>query len=231
MLVKPEEIFFVAEDDLVLGVVIDGIARAYPENIGWWHEIVNDQIGDHSISVTFCPLTGTGLVFEAADGGQLELGVSGNLFNNNLVMYDRRDDNTLYPQIYFTGVSGDRTGESLTLLPVVETTWQTWKRLHPETQVVDGVFSESRYQRYPYRDYRTDRDQLIFPLDPRIGENANPYADDYGRKDSMLGVRLNGEPRAYLFEKMGPRAAINDELGGHDILVVWDRDSHLALPF
>ncbi len=43
----------------------------------------------------------------------------------------------------------------------------------------------------------------------------------------MLGVRLNGEPRAYLFEKMGERAVINDHLGGVDTLVVWDR----ALPY
>ncbi len=229
--VGPDEISFMAEDDLVLGLVVGGIARAYPENIGWWHEIVNDEIGGHSISVTFCPLTGTGLVFEAADGGQLELGVSGRLFNNNLVMYDRRDGETLYPQIYFTGVSGSRMGESLTLLPVVETTWRTWKRLHPDTDVVEGVFDESRYTRYPYRNYRTDDDHLIFPLNPRIVENLNPYADDYGRKDSMLGVRLNGDPRAYLFEKMGQQAVINDQLGGVDILVVWDQHSHLALPY
>ncbi len=230
-LVGADAISFVADEDLVLGVVVDGVARAYPENIGWWHEIVNDEIGGHSISVTFCPLTGTGLVFEAADGGPLELGVSGRLFNSNLVMYDRRDGETLYPQIYFTGVSGGRTGESLTLLPVVETTWRTWKTLHPDTQVVDGVFPDSRYRQYPYRSYRTDNDHLIFPLDPRIDDNINPYADDYGRKDSMLGVRLNGAPRAYLFDKMGQQTAINDELGGVDILVVWDRDSHLALPF
>jgi hypothetical protein len=104
--VDPSGVGFLAEEDLVLGLVIDGVARAYPENLGWRHEIVNDEIGGHSFSVTFCPLTGTGLVFEAADGGPLELGVSGRLFNNNLVMYDRRDGETLYPQLYFTGVSG-----------------------------------------------------------------------------------------------------------------------------
>jgi len=101
---------YLAEEDLVLGVVIGGEARAYPHNIGWWHEIVNDRVNGFPISVTFCPLTSTGLVFEALDdnGEQFELGVSGLLFNNNLIMYDRRDNNTLYPQIAYKGVEGSR---------------------------------------------------------------------------------------------------------------------------
>ena len=84
----------------MLGVAINGEARAYPHNIGWWHETVNDKIGGRAISVTFCPLTGMGLVFDATDahGGQFQLGVSGLLFNTNLVMYDRRDGDTLYPR-------------------------------------------------------------------------------------------------------------------------------------
>jgi hypothetical protein len=67
--------------DRVLGVVVNGEARAYPHNILWYHEIVNDRIGDTWISVTFCPLTGLGLVFDPfVDGNLLELGVSGLLF-------------------------------------------------------------------------------------------------------------------------------------------------------
>ena len=85
----------------MLGLVVDGIARAYPENILWWHEIINDEIGRYPVSVTLCPLTGTGLAFRTANGGQFSLGVSGGLFNSNLVMYDRRDNETLYPQMYF----------------------------------------------------------------------------------------------------------------------------------
>ena len=45
---------YLFDEDLVLGVVINGVARAYPHNIGWWHEIVNDEIGGEFISVTFC---------------------------------------------------------------------------------------------------------------------------------------------------------------------------------
>jgi len=228
------EIDYVLDDDLVLGLVIDGIARAYPENIGWWHEIVNDEVGGYPVSVTFCPLTGTGLALKAADGGQLELGVSGLLFNNNLVMYDRRDNETLYPQIYFTGISGGRKGESLTLLPITETKWSTWKRLHPDTQVIalggETYRNEQVYRQYPYQNYLTS-EIVLRPLDPSHSHNPNPFALDYGRKSPMLGLRLAAEIKAYVFEDMGERIAINDRLGGQDILVIWDQESFLALPY
>ena len=222
------------EDDLILGVVIDGVAKAYPHNIGWWHEIVNDKVGDQAICVTFCPLTGTGLVYDATDddGSQFELGVSGLLYNNNLIMYDRRDGFTLYPQIFSTAVAGERSGQPLSLMPVVETTWATWKKLYPDTQVIaQGTYNSSQYNRYPYGDYRTNDSFLLFNLSPTLANNANPYANIFGSKDGMLGVRLDGQARAYLFDTLDDQAAINDQVGGVDIIVVWDRANSLAIPY
>ena len=60
---------YLRSDDLISGVVINGAVRAYPHNIGWWDEVVNDKIGNQAISVTFCPLNGTGLVFNTTDEG------------------------------------------------------------------------------------------------------------------------------------------------------------------
>ena len=84
-----EKAGYLLDSDLVLGVVINGEAKAYPHNIGWWHEIVNDVGGDTPIIVSFCPLTGTGMVFDGRSRGggvtRTTLGVSGLLFNNNLI--------------------------------------------------------------------------------------------------------------------------------------------------
>ena len=57
------EAAYLSDEDLVLGVVLNGIAKAYPHNMGWWHEIINDVVGEQPIVVSFCPLTGTGLIF------------------------------------------------------------------------------------------------------------------------------------------------------------------------
>jgi hypothetical protein len=102
-MVRRDQVDYLSDTDLILGVVVEGEARAYPHNIGWWHEIVNDRVSGHPVSVTFCPLTGTGLVFDGKRDRRrrMELGVSGLLYNTNLVMFDREDE-SLYPQIYLT---------------------------------------------------------------------------------------------------------------------------------
>ena len=138
--VAPDEIGYLAENDVVMGIVINGEPRAYPHNIGWWNEIINDRVGDQSVVVSLCPLTGTGQVFNATDGdgSQIEFGVSGLLINSNLVMYDRRDGETLYPQMIYTAINGPQVGDRLELMPVVETTWALWQRMYPRINDLVG---------------------------------------------------------------------------------------------
>jgi hypothetical protein len=241
---SPSNVTYVKDDDLVLGVVMNGEVRAYPENLGWWHEIINDVIGDHPISVTFCPLTGTGLVFDARDrdGSQIEFGVSGLLINSNLVMYDRRDTPpgdrpnigtlSLYPQMLFTGITGRFKGNHLTLLSVIETTWATWKRLYPTTQVVVPGTGLSRYDReikrdytrYPYGSYRTNGFLLFTPTTSDLDER-------YHTKATLLGICSNGVTKAYVFPDLPERAVINDEVGGRSLAVIFVRELTLALPY
>jgi len=217
---------YLSDSDLVLGVSINGEARAYPHNILWWHEIVNDHLGGKQISVTYCPLTGTGMVFDAdAIGGDLTLGVSGLLYNNNLIMYDRRDGDTLYPQMYFTGVSGPNKGTELVLLPVVETTWGMWKSLHPSTTVVSDNTGHSRdYGRYPYGDYDRDHRFILFPLD-------SPLDDRLDAKNRVLGLLLGQVRKAYPFFNMTERMAINDVVDERPLLVMVEPTSQSAIPY
>ena len=232
---------YLRDDDIVMGIVIDGEARAYPHNIGWWHEIINDTAGDESVIVTLCPLTGTGMVFNgvAANGERIQVGVSGLLFNNNLIMYDRRDqgnERTLYPQMIYKGILGSRQGEELALLPVTECTWEYWKRIHPDTRVIDGNgtrYPISQYTQYPYisgaQDYRTSHSYIIFP-------NMNTATSDLlSAKDLAMGIRFGEMVKAYLFEAMRAEDVINDVIvegpRQHPVLVVYYRNAQLAIPF
>jgi hypothetical protein len=232
-MVRGDQVDFLSESDPVFGVVINGEARAYPHNIGWWHEIVNDRVGGHPVSVTFCPLTGTGLFFdgETASGGRLELGVSGLLYNSNLVMFDR-DDQSLYPQIYAASVSDVARGQTLTLMPVVETTWSAWKRLYPNTLVIaNGPYGQSHYWQYPYGDYRTDNNDFLFSIRPSLSWNRNGFSTRIPSKDRVLGLRIDADTRAYPYAQMGNQTVVNDILGGHEIAVVYDAKSRLAIPY
>ena len=95
--------------DRVIGLEIAGEYIAVPHNILWWHEIVNfNEVG---LAVTYCPLTGSSMVFDRTAAGGAELGVSGLLFRNNLVMYDRSPSGvveTLWPQMLAGGRCGPR---------------------------------------------------------------------------------------------------------------------------
>ena len=236
------QIEYVRDTDLVIGVVRGGEVKAYPENLGWWHEIINDRIGDEYISVTLCPLTGTPQVFDATaeDGSQIEFGVSGLLINSNLVMYDRRDDSTLYPQMIYTGINGAYKGEQLELLPAIVTTFGMWKRMYPDSEVAlfgtgldrysagqQSYYSKANlFQDYPYGDYRTNHNRIFF-----YWTTNTPDLSVYQPKEMFLGICLGDELRAYGFGDMGPEAVVNDDLGGEPLLVVFHEDSQTALPY
>ena len=230
---------YLRDDDLVLGLVINGEARAYPHNIGWQHEIVNDIVGSQPVVVSFCPLTGTSLAFNGAgeDGSRITAGVSGLLVNNNLILYDRRDSapETLYPQMIFRGISGPRAGEDLRLLPGVETTWRYWKKIYPDTRVVgaDKDLPPHYYREYPYLsnrgDYRSPDFPPFYPLSPTWDEN--PTARLYSYKDLVLGVRFAAISKAYPFLNLGEGAVINDTVDSAPIVVVWYRREQLAISY
>ena len=140
--------------DLVAGVVIDGQAYAFPYLIMNWHEIVNDVFGNVRYALTYCPLTGSALLFDRDKSiGGATFGVSGKLFQNNLVMYDR-DTMTYYSQMYHIGIKGKDIGNLLDPVPIVETTWRAWSQLFPDTVVLSTETGYSRdYSRSPYGIY------------------------------------------------------------------------------
>lgn len=134
----------------IIGLYHNGQARAYPQSLLVWHEIVNDTIGGDAIAITYCPLTGTALGF---DRGNDELGVSGRLVNSNLIMYNRASD-TYWPQILAAGIHGPQKGEGLNEIRVIWTDWASWKERHPETEVLSRRTGYARnYRRDPYGSY------------------------------------------------------------------------------
>ena len=210
---------YLFDDDRVLGVYINGEARAYPHNIMWWHEIVNDDIGGTPIAVTFCPLTGSGLAFDPRyDGRVLDVGVSGLLFANNLVMYDRTTEEVYGPQLGIEGACSGFRGSSLELMPVQEMSWGRWKELHPNTTVVTGELPFGRnYRSYPYGSYDDiGSDDLLFPMSVDV---TRPI------KERVLAIRDGQGGRGYPFGELaeiGTYAAVNESVGGVPSVVFYE---------
>lgn len=137
------------DDDMVLGIVIRGKARAYPIRILNWHEIVNDQIGKTRIVISYCPLCGSGMAFDTQD----QFGVSGMLYQSDVLLYDKRSE-SLWSQLMMQAVAGARSGEKLHQFPITHSTWQMWKTAHPNSRVLSRRTGYARdYSRNPYAGY------------------------------------------------------------------------------
>ena len=101
----------------VIGLEINGDIRAYPLQILIWHEIVNDTVGGVPVSVTYCPLCNSAIVFDRRVGGQvLDFGTTGNLRKSDMVMYDRQTE-SWWQQFLGEAIVGQMTGTRLKALP------------------------------------------------------------------------------------------------------------------
>ncbi len=220
---------YLREDDRVIGLDIGGEAVAVPLNILWYHEIVNLNQGGESLAVTHCPLTGSSLVFDRGPLGDVEFGVSGLLYMNNLIMYDRSNEESLWPQMAREARCGSRDGTELVMVPAVEVEWGEWRRLRPNTMVVGSATGHNRnYRRYPYGNYdETSNSSLLFPVPDGIDGRRPP-------KERVLGIPTSGGGLALPFGELGSapaKAVVELELEGAPVVVFWESAGAAAMAY
>ena len=193
---------YMGDDDRVLGIVRDGESRAYPLRILVNHEVVNDTLGGRPVLVTFCPECGTGIAFDpTVDGKAIEFGVSGTLYQRNLLMYDRGSNTpSLWLQASGEAVVGPKTGISLDRVPLTQALWREWKVAHPNTTVL----SKETGHDYSYIPYPDILDRL-----PK----------------QILGVIVGDEQKAYFFKDLRQMQVINDVIDGVPIVLIASPDS------
>jgi hypothetical protein len=217
-------------DDRVLGLVRGGETRAYPIRILNWHEVVNDRFDADPIAVTYCPLCGTGMAFIARDRGQeLNFGVSGLLYNSDVLLYDRATE-SLWSQVKQQAISGPRKGRMLEIVPLEHTTWADWHARYPQTKVLSTETGYARdYDRDPYAGY--DRvPRLLFDVEHR--DERLPL------KEWVLGVTVASSGgtvrKAYPFSALeralgsARQGRVRDRVGGRDIEIRFDRSHRTA---
>lgn len=205
---------WLTEEDLVIGVEINGDVRAYPLRILNVHEIVNDEVGGRPIAVTYCPLCRSGLVFDRRiDGTTLSFGVSGKLLNANLVMYDRQTE-TYWSQLNGSAIVGPLVPHQLMILPNTITTWGNWRDSHPETKVLSrrtGIYHQSNYGANPYAGYANS---------DRVGFGVDTVDDRLHPKTIVYGVTIGNTSRAYPETTVTDADVINDVVGGVPVAIV-----------
>lgn len=212
---------FLTDNDRVLGVYYNGISKAYPVRILNFHEIVNDEFDGHPVVVTFCPLCGSGLAFDAMIAGEKRtFGVSGLLYNSDVLLYDRQSE-TLWSQILSEGIAGKLAGEKMEIIQTFNTSWKNWQNQHSQTKVLSTNTGFSKdYTRDPYPEYY-ESEKVWFPV-----VNTN---DAMHPKTKILGLEINGIFKAYPFSELNKsKGTIHDVVNGQDLLIHYDKKGKSA---
>ena len=207
---------YLVPDDKVIGVVVEGEARAYPLRVLVWHEVVNDVVGGTPLAVTFNPLTHGIAVFDRrVDGRTLTFGVSGLLYQSGLVMYDKQPGGareSLWSQLQARAIAGPQAaaGHVLTILPVALARWDDWSRAWPSTRVLAPIEGEEdKYAQDVYGSY-LNTDTLRFPVDPlppsgELGLKTPVFVDLSDSPPAIVPLQVKpGERR---LEVVGPSGA------------------------
>ena len=212
---------FLRDEDRVLGLTRGTEARAYPIKILNWHEIVNDTIGGKAVVVTYCPLCGTGMAFEAeVQGRRHTFGVSGLLYQSDLLMYDHQTK-SLWSQIGMHAVAGPLMREKLTPIFLEHTIWRDWRAAHPSTVVLSTSTGSFRsYDRDSYAGYG-DSSELFF--------DTTHVDSRYHPKEWVAGLEIDGVAKAYPFlELKKVTAPVADQVNGRHVTVRFNATSRSA---
>jgi peroxiredoxin len=211
---------FLDDEGLGIAVSFNGVDRFYPFQILVYHEIVNDNVNGRRALVTYCPLCGTGIVFDpTVQGGVDTFGTSGKLWNSNLLMYDRRTD-TYWSQVLGEAVKGKLTGAKLRLLSYDNMRWGDWKTAHPEGEVLSKDTGHTRNYAGsgPYGSYDTDK-RIIFD----VGHED----DRYHPKEPTFGIEVDGHYRVYpQSELQRSLAEFMDEVAGVILKIDFDSSNN-----
>ncbi|MBI4081606.1 MAG: DUF3179 domain-containing protein [Candidatus Lambdaproteobacteria bacterium] len=198
-------------------------ARAYPLQILIWHEIVNDTVGGEPVVVTYCPLCNSALVFERrAAGHLLDFGTTGKLRGSDLVMWDRQTE-SWWQQITGEAIVGRLAGSRLAPRPAPLVAFATFRATYPRGQVLSRETGFQRdYGSNPYVGYDNQGNTQPFLFLASVDRRLSPM-------ERVVSVELGGMAKAYPYRELARVGAVNDRVGGQEIVVLYESGARSAL--
>ena len=212
---------YLEETELVFGARVGGEARAWPLRILSWHEMLNDRLGGVPVTLSFCTLCRSALLYlgRLPGGEETTFGTSGLLYRSNKLMFDRRTQ-TLWANLTGEPVLGALAADPrpLEMLPVTVTTWAAWRRDHPDTTVLALEAERGRRFGYDYRPGAADarRAGVSFP----VPFHSRRLPDE----EEVYGLRLGGAVKAYPVRALAAAGVLNDLLGGEPVVLHADSE-------
>ncbi|MDG2292785.1 MAG: DUF3179 domain-containing (seleno)protein [Phycisphaerales bacterium] len=157
---------YLVSDDLVIGVVHDGVARAYPLSVMHVHELVHDVLGTTPILVSWHWPSGASRVL-IRDHQNDQWGISGLAAGGNALLYKRSEvqgGESLHSQWLAETITGPNAGTPIRTIPHRVCRWSEWKQEYPESTVAGP--DPSLKKRYRKSDPSTyyENNKMLFDL-------------------------------------------------------------------
>jgi len=156
------------------------------------------------------------------EGRELDFGVSGKLYKDALVMFDRQTQ-SLWTQVDGSVLRGEMKGRRLNHLPSVQTTWKQWKTLHPDTLVLKKEKKE-KAKGSAYDDYHASPEMM------GINDSRNPDARLPG-KALVVTIRDGNDALAIPAKALEKTPLHQTEVAGTPLAVVFQQNTETALVF
>jgi hypothetical protein len=203
----------IAPNELVIALRIGGQVKVYPHAVMNYHEVVNDGPADAPFTMSYCPLTGSAVAwFGKASAVDPSFGVSGLLYNSNLLLYDR-ETQSLWSQMLQLTVNGTRIREVPEVIQAIETNFETLQAMYPAATVMTRNTGHSRpYDQPPYGNYLNEPGLLfqVFRADNRMEQ-----------KQRVIGIFEGDSAKVYQLGAFGTLTrTINDQFNNQSIVAI-----------
>lgn len=202
----------IKDNDSVFVVHLSKGTRIFPMDILTWHQIVNDVLADPPVVVTYCPFVNHVAAYNGVyNGALLHFGVSGKLFESNMLMYDRQT-NSLWQQLTGKSIVGEMTGASLSEIPSEIMPFKYASKKFTDAKVLShNTGFDRNYDEHLYEVYLKS-DKLYF----EISNNDLRYSP----KKIVHGVEIDGKTKAYPDELLYGKWFLQDTFSDIPLLVL-----------
>lgn len=196
------------KDKLILGVVINNQARAYPIDIIGYHHHIKDTLSQQTILVTYCTVCRTGRVFSPFVNGKEETFRLVGMDHFNAMLEDATTQ-SWWQQATGQAISGKRKGQQLTELPSAQMSLRDWLALYPQSEILqpDTLFNR-QYAELKGYDEGTIKGKL---------EHRDSASWQF--KSWVIGISYNKQDKAYDWNTLVKQKLIEDSIPGASLLI------------
>ena len=205
----------VPQSFVIIGVVNNGIAKAYPVIYLGYHHKVQDNVGNQPVLVTYCTMCRTGRVYNPIVNGTRQTFRLVGARHYNAIIEDA-GTKTWWYQATGAAAAGKLKGTHLQELPYEQSTLGAWLSKHPGSLILqpdkDHLADYSDLKNYD-RVQAVDKDSTLKNKDTLI------------RKSWVIGVIVNGQAKAYDWRQLSKKRLLNDHVNRTSLLVAMENDS------